>query len=255
MTKASTIITAAFREGNLVPVGGAPSDAEATEGLDLLNRLVLSAYGFSIGNKLMDWQVPAIQRTSDVSRQYPLLPGGQLPFIPYNVNPPLNSRVVWDGSVQTIYLNDLPQDGANMAIVKGSGADGAVPGALTIDGNGRTINGASTIVSGDAGVTFPLQLFYRADVSDWRTVKAIVSTDDMLFPPELDDLWICALSIRLAPRYGKAVAAGTTARFGEMRSIFAARYQQTAPTASGGDDLFNTFQSFPSVGPGLRWMQ
>lgn len=252
MTTAGTIVTAGFREGNLVPVGSSPTDNETSEGLDILNRLVLSAFGFTIGNRLVDWQIPAVQRTGNVSRDYPLLPGATFHYKPFNTSPPPNSRIVWDGSAQHVYFVPDAQDGAVMAAVKGSGAAGAVQGELTLDGNGRTIAGQPTLVID--GSTLPTQWFYRADYADWREVKPIALADDMLFPREMDDLWICALSIRMAPRYGKTVAASTTARFGEMSAIFKARYQQTAPTTGGGEDLFGTFQSFPNVGPGMRWM-
>lgn len=250
MTQVATIITAAFREGNLIPVGQSPTAPEASEGLENLNRLVLSAFGFTIGNQLKEWQVPADQKTGTVSRTYPLLPGGDFSLTPtFPLYPAPNSRVIWDGSTQTIFFPDTPEDGAVMALVKGSGAAGAVPGILTVDGNGRTIGGVNTVLSN--AITLPMQWFYRGDVADWRPVAAMAATDDMLFPPPLDDLWVCSLAIRLAPRFGKTVAAATTARFSEMSKIFRARYQQTAPTTSGGQILTPAFESFPT----MRWMR
>jgi len=249
MTTAGTIITAAFREGNIVPVGTSPSAAEQAEGLDALNRLVLSAFGFTIGNQLREWQIPQQQRTGTVSRTYPMLPGSDVSLVPtYPLYPPPNSRIVWDGSAQAIFLQEEPADGAVMGLVKGSGAGGAIPGVLTIDGNGRTIAGANTVAS--SALNLPVRWFYRADYADWRTVAPVLATDDMLFPPELDDLWICSLAIRLAPRFGKTIAASTSARFAEMTAVFRSRYQQTAPTPSGGDDMRPLQESFSN----LRWM-
>lgn len=249
MTTAANIITAAFREGNITPVGSVPTVAEQTEALDALNRLVLSAFGFTIGNQLKEWQIPQVQRTGTVSRTYPLLPGADISLVPtYNLYPPPNSRIVWDGSERTIFLQESPCDGAVMGLVKASGAGGAIPGVLTINGNGRTIDG-NNVVTSDA-LPLPARWFYRSDYADWRPVVAVLATDDMLFPPELDDLWICSLAVRLAPRFGKTVAASTTARFAEMTAAFRSRYQQTAPTPSGGDEMRPLQESFSY----LRWM-
>lgn len=251
MTTAGAIVTSAYREGNLVAVGAAPTPDEAAEGLDALNRLVLATFGFTIGNKLRDWQVPRRQGTGTVTRDFPLLPGAERSLVPtYPLYPALNSRVIWDGSAQTIFFDPLPQDGAVMAVAKGSGADSAVPGVLIIDGNGRTIGGQNTVTF--SGVVTPTRWFYRADLADWSVAAAVAADVEMLFPPELDDLWICALAIRMAPRYGKQVAPSTSARFTEMSTILRTRYQQTAPTSSGGEELRPGYESYSS---GYQWMR
>lgn len=253
MTVAGTLVQRAFREGNLIPVGTQPTAPEAVEGLDVLNSLMLSTFGFTIGNRITDWQVPARQRspTAQVTRSFPLLPGAERSVVPtYPLYPPLNTRVIWDGSAQTIYFDEVPQDGAAMAVAKGSGSDGAVAGTLTIDGNGRTIAGVNTVDS--TTLAFPTQWFYRADAADWRVVQAVIATDDNLFPDKLDDLWVCAVAIRLAPRYGKTIGPGTSARFVEMSQIFRTTYQATAPTSSGGEDMLPTAESF--LRSGMSWM-
>lgn len=238
-----------FREGNIIPAGVDPTTVEQSEGLDVLNGLLLSKFSITVGNKLMEWQIPVQQRTGAVSREYPLLPGAEQSIVcTFPLYPPMNSRVVWDGSAQYAYLDETPNDGALLGVVMSSGAASTDPGTLTLDGNGRTIMGINTLVL--ASPLAPILLFYRADVADWRKVAALALTDDCLFPPDVDDLWITAGSVRLAPRYGKTIAPGTVERKAEMDSIFAALYQQTAPTSSGGEEIMPGFTSFNR----FRWM-
>lgn len=228
-----------------------PTPAEQTEGLTALNGLLLSPFGFTIGNQLLDWTIPARQRTGSVTREYPLLPGADFSLVPtYPTYPPLNSRILWDKSPQHVYFDESPEDGAVMGVAQASGAAyQGVPGTLTLDGNGRTIAGQPTLVL--TAPATPTRWFYRADVADWRAVVPLLLADDCLFSQDLDDLWITALSIRLSPRYGKTVQPATGDRYKDMMAIFRTRFQQSAPTSSGGEDMMPTYESFSTV----RWMQ
>lgn len=243
MTLVSDIITAAYREGNIIPVGATPSGAEQIEALGVLNRFIASVYGLVLGEYLTDWQVPDVQRTGGIAAYPPYLPGALRPLIvPNNAFPAKNSRIVWDGSVQTVYFPESPQDGARMAFVKASGAGStATPGNLTFDGNGRTIEGANTYVS--SGVT-SRGWIYRADLADWRALIALLYTDTIPFPPELDDLWIVDTAIRLAPRFGKQVAPETVLTHKRMMATLKTRYTQDVPIDGGGTELTGGDQSF-----------
>lgn len=256
MTIASSIIQSAFREGNLIPAGTNPTTIEQSETLERLNRYVLGVFGQEMGENLLDWQAPVPQRTAPVAANYPQAPwptdlsmgfGNPLSSDP-NSNiwpfPPANSRIVFGGVDATVYFPEAPLDGARMAVVQGSGAgdSGDVGELLTLDGNGRTIEGANTKV-----LTSPIAVrawLYRADLADWRAMVDMALGDDMPFPSELDDLWICALSIRLAPRYGKTTAPETAACFKAKLTQLKARYRQAAVTTYGSENIPRSLQSY-----------
>lgn len=251
MTTAGDLVVSAFREGNLIPAGSDPTTAEKAEGLSIVNRLILSAFGFYIGSRLRDWEVPRGQRTSSVSRTYPLLPGANASLIPtYPLLPPNNARLVWGGTETSVYMPQHPLDGSCFGLVPGSGAQPHTPGTLTLDGNGRTIDGQPTVPFANlASVPVPLTYFYRADLGDWKVAEAMEWDDPSLFPEGLDDMWVCSASIRLSPRYGKDVASATGVRVKEMMTILRTMYAQSAVTQSGGPELATTDQSF-TIGNG-----
>lgn len=253
MSTALALLTRAFREGNLIPIGKTPTVNEQAEALAIINSYMLSMFGMQVGQKLREWPVPPHQRTAGPSRTYPLLPGAErslVPSYPYQV--PANSRIIWDGSDQHVYLHPKPEDGSLLAIALGSGANAANVGSITIDGNGRRINDADTVVMAKADFVAS-RWFYRADLAAWVAIEALALGDEMIFPEEFDDLWVCGGMIRLAPRYGKQVSAATAGRGIEMLTLLQTRYFQTEPTASGGDQLVNGWQSYDSTSrPG--WM-
>lgn len=246
MTDVRTLVLGAYREGNLIPVGTAPNAAELVEGLRLFNSLMLSTFGFTVGLKLRDWRIKDQQRTSTIPSVYPLLPGAQLPMVPqYPYNPPANARIVWDGSPVRAYFPDTPDDGAVMGLITGSGAASTGDqGALTLDGNGLLIAGADTVAYANRAAATPAKWFYRADLGDWLAVAALTIDEENLFPVELDDLWVCALSIRLAPRYGKTIDPATVERVTTMKTVLRARYQQSEQTPSGGEQLPPAWESW-----------
>lgn len=241
MTTATELITAGFRESNLIPVGKTPTVAEQAEGLQVLNRYLDSAYGFVVGENLADWSVPAIQRTGSVAANAPLLPGSNPSSSRCQpAYPPANTRIVWDGSEQTVYFPERPHDGARMALVQSSGASASGSGTLTLDGNGRTIEGAATYTGGVSGRRW----LYRGDLADWKALPVLALTDECPFPADLDDYWICCIAIRLAPRFGKTIQPATTATFSRMEQTLRARYAQESPGTSGGARLQTGHQSF-----------
>lgn len=242
MTAAADIITEAFREGNLIPVGTTPTSAEQAEGLSVLNRYLRSIFNWMMGGALTDWPVPLIQRTGSVAADPPLLPGAQTPLIvPDRSYPPGGQRIVWDGSTQTVYFPESPNDGARMGLAKGSGAS-AIAGTLTLDGNGRTIEGSATKTFTDTATGSWL---YRADLADWVALASLTLTDALPFPDEFDDLFVTSIALRLSPRYGKTVQAGTTEAWKRTLSTFRAQYYQETPAPRGGQELAPSYQSFP----------
>lgn len=241
MTTAADIITAGFRENNLIPVGKQPTEAERIEGLQVLNRHLDAMFGYVVGESLADWPVPPVQRTGTVAANPPLFPGSNAPIVQLNPSyPPQNVRIVWDGSERTVYFPEKPNDGARMALVRASGATAANSGTLTLDGNGRTIEGANTYTGGESGRRW----FYRADLADWVALVPLGLNDQIPFPPEYDDYWICCLAVRLSPRYGKTIQTGTIDTLKRMKAQIQARYAQEAPGTAGGLTLYPSHQSY-----------
>ena len=60
----SSIITDAFREGNILPLGKAPTAAQTTEALRLFNALIAAIYGGDAGEELGDWPLGTYGRES-----------------------------------------------------------------------------------------------------------------------------------------------------------------------------------------------
>lgn len=254
MTTATILVTRAFREGNIIPVGKAPTADELAEGLAIINSYMLGLFGIHVGKKPMEWPVPNHQRTAGPTRDYPLRPGAHRELSPqYNEQVPPNSRIVWDGSTQHVYLYPKPSDGALIALALGSGANAADVGSITIDGNGRRISGAATFVMAESEFA-AMRWFYRADLAEWVQIKALALGDEMIFPEEFDDLWVCAGMVRLAPRFGKAVTPATAGRGGEVMAMLQSRYFQSQSVTSGGDQLVAGFQSFDTTSRRDGWM-
>ena len=250
MTAVSSIITTAFREGNITPIGSQPSGAEQTEAVDLLNRLIRSVFGSFAGSPLMDWELPRCQTTNRrVPSNAPLLPGSRRDTT-YQLDPrfpPCNARVVWDGTDQTLYFPALPMDGARIAVVAN---DPAATGTMTLDGNGR---GLETSTGSLTASDTPMVWVYRADLARWLQLREVGVGDELPFPGEFDDLWVTGLFIRLAPRFGKQVSPESAQEFLRMKKLFQTQYHQTAPELSGADQLVNTNQSYPT-GYSSGWM-
>lgn len=257
-TSVATIITRGFREGNIIPIGTAPTANEQSEAVDLLNALMWSSLGFEMGEDLADWEVPTPQRTAPVAFNAPQLPYPQntdplftgfptivTPDIDVWMGPPKNSRIVWGGVTATAYFPEQPDNGSRMALIAGSGAgDGAQNGQIiTLDGNGRTINGANTYTA-----TWPLAAevmwVYHADTGNWVPFQSILYTDTMPFPPSSDDFWTLALAIRLAPRFGKQISPETSAAFKRAEQRFKAKFRQSGTTQYGASDFPRSLQSY-----------
>jgi hypothetical protein len=250
MTTAASLVKDAYREGNLIPVGSTPTTDEQIEALERLNRYVQGVFGYEMGEPLVDWDVPDPQRTAPVAADFPQapiphdMPSGVYPY------PPKNRRIVFGSVAQTVYFPEAPLDGSRMALVQGSGVDGTPGSTVTLDGNGRTIEGSNT-----KAYTAPVtarQWLYRADLADWQAVVDMTLTNECPFPPELDDLWICMLAMRLAPRYGKTTAPETSRLGLVMLAKLKTRYEQAGCTIYGSSDFPHSLQSYMDSSSWLR---
>jgi hypothetical protein len=254
-TAASSLIQSAYREGNLIAVGTTPTTAEQAEALLLLNNFVLGIFGYEMGENLQDWPAPAPQRTAPVAANFPQFPVCSDPLAATSPNtypyPPRNKRIVWGGTTLTVYFPEKPMDGSRMALVMASGAgDGGTAGAiLTLNGNGRTIEAANTKTYTNPDATLPRQWLYRADLANWQAVLPLAAADPCPFPPEFDDFFICALSMRLAPRYNKVTAAETAKTALDTLKRLKARYRQAGVTTYGSENFPLAAQSYLSGRP------
>jgi hypothetical protein len=211
-----------------------------------------------MGEMLEDWLLPAPQRTAPVAANYPQLPypqglDGNLLSLPINTTPgpfvtpfpPKNSRIVFagkGGTSYTAYFPEAPDDGSRMGLIQGATGDSGV--SLTLDGNGRLIDGSPTMA-----LTTPLthmRWLYRADIGDWRPMAQLLASDEMPFAPDMDDFFISALAIRFAPGYDKTVSGETSLAYKSGMSAFRARYRQAGTTTYGSGNIPNGQQSFIS---------
>lgn len=218
MTLVSDIIRDAYRESNLIAINADPTDAEQTEGLRLLNRLIAFTYGEDAGDELQ----PLIIGQNNISRPtdypgYTQVPDHTDWFVPENSRLVLNLT-----EAQTVYLDPNPRDGARLAIMDKSGNLDTYN--LTINGNGRTIASATSVTVSTASAN--QEYFYRADTGDWALVSPLTAEDTFPFPDEFEDLFVIGLAARINPRNGTVLDAQSSSHYGKQLKAFKARYRQ-----------------------------
>jgi hypothetical protein len=264
MTLASAIITAAYRELNLVALNDTPTTAELAEALPRLNAYIDSVVGFEIGENLTDWQVPAPQRTAPVAANYPQMPypmSADTTLLPFPLTddpgsdiflyPPRNCRIYWGGTcATTVYFPEAPDPGTRMGLVAGPEANPAI--AITLDGNGKFIQ-APPLTGGTNGAQYvpplpvtPSLWMYRDDLGTWLPIVDLAATDNMPFPEDFDDFFIVTLAMRIAPRYNKSVSAESQKAGMDALKRLKARYRQQGTTVYGSTDFPRSLQSYIS---------
>lgn len=218
MTVISSIITDAFREGNILPLGKAPNTNQATEALRLINGLFSSVYGDEAGEGLVDWPLGNFGRES---------PAYDLAYTDQAIDhPTINRRLIAvNDEAKTVYLSLYPQDGARMGIADPFGRLATVP--VILDANGRTIEGSASITL-DVNGTFR-EWFYRADLGGWVRLSQLTDADEMPFPADFDNFFITLLAMRLNPRYGRTMDDQSALIYKSERRKFVARYLQSMP--------------------------
>lgn len=216
MTYTPVIIEDAYRESNAIAIGASPSSDQSAEALKLLNRILAGVYGFEVGDPLFDWpigqegMVDAIAHTWTANDWQYLLPNVRL--------------VAQQSSAQTLYLPPDPADGARVAIVDPGNRLAAYP--ITLDGNGRTVEGASTLALNTDGLQ--RVWFYRADTGNWTRLTELTNdvAEEFPFPTEFDDYFVTRLAMRLNPRYGRSVSDETALALTDTLQRIQARYRQ-----------------------------
>lgn len=240
-TLVSEIVVQAFREGNFTSVGENTTAEELVEAIPRLRNLISSLFGTDLGEQYRDWFVP-VSFVPEAPLRHPLTPSGtgETSGMPW-IYPPANSRLVVKlTEARTLYFPAYPMDGARMAYVD----VGSTVGVVTLNGNGRKIEGAASIVDGaEAAALAGRRWFYRADLADWiRIDEPLAADDEVPLPEEFDDLLVTGLAVRLAPRFQVKIDDTTTARFTDMLDRLKKRYKQSErmPTTH---ELRQTFRS------------
>lgn len=223
MTVVSKIISDAYRLTNLTALGTAPNLAQQNEGLDYLNRLVKSVYGYEAGEPLQP--IPIGRNNIERPQGFPYFEG--LPDNNWVV--PVNHQLMLNlTSPLTFYLHPMPQDGARLALSDLSGNLSTNPATLV--GNGRKIEGQTSLVINTDNVY--IAWFYRADTGSWERVTNLTISDNMPFPEEFDDMFIILLAARINPSYAQGLDEQSSLLLRRLRTQFRARYKQVTPVNS-----------------------
>lgn len=220
MTLVSSIITDAFRESNILPLGVEPTANQSTEALRLYNALLAATYGGEMGERLVDWPLGNFDRNPN-GCEY------NVPFSDYRLNnPPINHRLIAVNiEPMTIWLTARPQDGSLMGIIDPFERLSAVP--ITLQGNGRPIEGNASILLDVDGTS--REWIYRSDLGQWVKISGVVGTDENPFPAKFDMMFQILLAMRINPRYGRALDQQTISTLKQNKQEFVARYLQSRP--------------------------
>lgn len=223
MTVVSQIISDALRQSNLIALGTSPTLAQQSEGLRFLNRIVRSVFGNEAGENLTPF--PLGKLNIDRPQGFPWYnqqPSGQW-YVPENYRLMANLQ-----EPLTVYLHPMPDDGARVGVVDVAG--NFATHNFTIDGNGRSIEGANSLVLSTNGTKEVW--FYRADEGNWMKTTNLTESDTFPFPEEFDDMFITMLAMRLNPAYGRAMDQQSAMVLNRARTQFRARYKNNIPTRS-----------------------
>lgn len=228
MTQVSDLITDAYRESNLIALNSSPSPSEMTEGLNRLQAVINSTLGNDVGYIMNDWK---LENTSTIFNPSNIVLSPSQATA-YFVKP--QSRLIAAlSATTTIELDPMPQDGQRFAVV--DVLNNFNTNNLTINGNGRRIDGGTSITLVGAGDR--KEFFYRSDLGEWVEITTLLETDQMPFPEDFDDYFITKLAMRVNPRYGRPLTAETQARYLEQQQQIIDRYTQTRIRGYGNQKL------------------
>jgi hypothetical protein len=218
MTTVASVIQSALRESNTIPLGITATAAQTAEALVLLSTIVSGVLGNEAGENLLPF--PLGQGNIESPSGYPWWnnsPPSDM-FLPTNIR--LMCNLTDDG---TVNLHPRPNDGARMGVV--DVGDNFATNTLTINGNGRNIEGATTQTYSTDGLV--REWVYRGDLGNWVTVIPLTEDGDMPWPEAFDDFFIITLAMRLNPRYCQTLAPESISILRQARVRFAARYSQS----------------------------
>ena len=221
MTLTASIIRRAYRESNILAAGQEPTPNQQSEGMEELTSLIDAVFGWDVGEELSDWMIG--------------YEGQYRPDIGWDAedwsHPIPNSRLLLNhNSTQTIYMPAMPTNGSRIAAVDVNSALDTYP--VTLNGNGRLIDGSPTALLDVAGTN--RTWMYHDDSADWRTVTGLTVTDQMPFPAAFDTYFIIKLATRVNPRFGRSLNDLSLAQLRESQEQLEARYRQTRAMPARG---------------------
>lgn len=218
MTTIASIINSALRETNLIPLGVVPTTDQSNEAFVLLTTIVEGVLGNEAGENLSSF--PLGSENINAPKGYPWWNNS----LPGNVFVPFNTRIMCNlTGAGLVNLHPRPHDGARMGIVDVAQNFSVNP--LTINGNGRSIEGEESMVYDTDGEI--REWLYREDLGNWVTVVPLDPNGSLPWPPEFDDMFIIMLAMRLNPRYGQVIHPASAAALKAGMTKFSARYKQS----------------------------
>jgi hypothetical protein len=223
MTTLRSIVTDAYRECGITGVGLEPEADEFDEGLRRLQSIIKSVYGNEMGEPLRSINFGTYSLNNSYAKSEDASSEINSVYIPSNVRLIFNTN-----TSNTLYLQPNPQDGARIGIVDSQGNFGTSP--QTLNGNGRQIEGAQSIVLNTNSLN--REWFYRADLGQWVRVTTLLASDSMPLPNEFDDFFITLLAFRLNPRYGAETSQETNEVLKRMSRHLRSRYAQSTEESS-----------------------
>lgn len=206
MATASETIIGAYRELNLRAAGQALTAVQETEGLELLNEIIPASVGSEIGQEYYDLNIGGEYDDNCIWE-----------WIPENVRLVINA-----GAQSTLKLHPKPYDGQRVAV--SDPGENLATANLTLDGNGRQIEGAATVTLNTDGLN--REWIYRADLGNWVRLTELVAADELPFPRDFDAYFRILLAMRLAPRHGRDLAQSSMIYFQSMEGKIEARYRR-----------------------------
>lgn len=232
MTAVIEIIEGAFFEAGLVTELQHATPTQTENAMKKLASQISFMYGAEAGEYLQPWPLGNFGR----STQSRMAVSEQVLTYPMQ-----NSRLVAVNELaRTVYLPTDPSDGARMGIVDPFSRLAAFP--VTIDGNGRTIESAASVVVNTNGAT--TLWFFRGDTGNWAKVTPLLVTDEMPFPSEYDDMFQIQLAMSLNPQYGRNISSVQAGMLRHYKQQFIARYVQSGFLEINPEISFPTLQSY-----------
>lgn len=205
MTLVSSIITDAYREGNIIPLVSTPNANQITEALRRLNTIVLSTIGNEAGDDLIDFNIGGTYTEENCFTSW----------IPHNANLMFNLT-----SAREYNLDPYPNEGQRFG-VNDVGSNLATYNVV-INGNGRRIEDAAAVtLNADDTVR---QWMYTRD-NGWVRITDLADDDEMPFASEFDDYFIIMLAARLNPRYGQTLSPESQVALRRWKTQLNSRYQ------------------------------
>jgi hypothetical protein len=134
---------------------------------------------------------------------------------------PADTRIICNlDAAVSLRLHPKPYNGQRISVVD-AGSNFATYN-LTLDGNGRNIEGAATLVLSTDDTSS--QWMYRADTGNWVKIETLETTDEMPFPSEFDEYFSTMLAMRLVPSYGQTLSTESREMLKRYRGLLQSRY-------------------------------